>query len=153
MEIKINLDIEDIVEECISDEDNFKNELRQSIVRSVRQQILNEIGSQLVQNLKAEVEADMPELVKEQFGNWLKDWRYNYNGKEIDAKEYLEHIFRNNICYKYGTSINSYIEDFTKNFSKELKQKYDLSFAALIVKNMADQKLLCDDKLVELVKQ
>lgn len=73
--------------------------------------------------------------------------------QEVNVREYLEHIFRSNMPYLGGTSVRSYLEDFAKNFSKELKQKYDLSFAALIVKNMADQKLLCDDKLAELVKQ
>ena len=35
---------------------------------------------------------------------------------------------------------------------EELKNRYDLAFASLIVKNMKEQKLLADDRLAELIK-
>lgn len=153
MEIKIDLDIEEIIEDCIDNEDNFRNQLRESILFSIKQQVLQSISKELLEDLRKEVEKDMPNLVAEHFGNWLKEWRFTSCGKEVNVREYLESIFRNNTAYLYGTSIESYIKNFAEKFSTELKNKYDLSFAALIVKNMADQKLLCDDKLAELVKQ
>lgn len=44
------------------------------------------------------------------------------------------------------------IKRTAKAFAEDLKKRYDLAFAALIVDNMRQQKLLADDRLAELLK-
>ena len=93
-------------------------------------------------------------MIRETFLEWFKTGKVKINSKdEVSLDEYLTHYFTQQTGYTYTTTAKSYVEDFAKKFAKDLRERYDLTFAALIVRNLQEQKLLNDDRLAELIKK
>lgn len=154
MKVEVNINLEDLVYDMIDTEDWH---LKEALASSIKGQVVREIKEHCKTNIeitiKSYIEEKIGELVKESFNEWLDQGNINYCGKDIPLQEYLNKLFTEKTGYAYSCSVRDYVENFAKGFAKDLKDRYDLTFAALIVKNMQEQKLLCDEKLAELTKQ
>ena len=154
MEIKVNIDLEDLVYDMVRDEEwNLSEALMASIKSQVVREIKEHCKTSIEITIKSYIEERIGELVKTSFNEWLDQGNVKYNGKDIPLQEYLNKLFTERTGCAYNYSVRDYVENFAKGFAKDLKDRYDLTFAALIVKNMQEQKLLCDEKLAELTKQ
>lgn len=154
MILKVEIDLEDLTKDLF---DDYEYSLTEGVVSSIRREVVAEIKStcqdQIQTQIRSIVEAKVGVLIRETFLEWFKTGKVKINSKdEISLNEYLTHYFTQKTGYTYTKTAQSYVEDFAKKFAKELRERYDVSFAALIVRNLKDQKLLADDRLAELVK-
>lgn len=155
MILKVEIDLEDLTKDIFNDDEYS---LTEGVVSSIRRDVVAEIKrtcqDQIQTQIRSIVEAKVGVLIRETFLEWSKTGKVKINSKdEISLNEYLTHYFTQQTGYTYTTTAKSYVEDFAKKFAKELRERYDVAFAALIVRNLKDQKLLADDRLAELVKQ
>ena len=155
MILKVEIDLEDLTKDLF-DDDEYS--LTEGVVSSIRREVVAEIKStcqdQIQTQIRSIVEAKVGVLIRETFLEWFKTGKVKINSKdEISLNEYLTHYFTQQTGYTYTKTAQSYVEDFAKKFAKELRERYDVSFATLIVRNLKDQKLLADARLAELVKQ
>lgn len=155
MILKVEIDLEDLTKDIFNDDEYS---LTEGVVSSIRREVVAEIKrtcqDQIQTQIRSIVEAKVGVLIRETFLEWFKTGKVKINSKdEISLNEYLTHYFTQQTGYTYTTTAKSYVEDFAKKFAKELRERYDVAFAALIVRNLKDQKLLADDRLAELVKQ
>lgn len=155
MVLKVEIDLEDLTQDLFNDEDY---NLKQGVIDSIRGQVVSQIKTncreQIESTIRCLVEQKMGVLIRETFLEWYKNGEIKVSGNEnMKVQEYLEKRFTEQSKYSYDTTVSSHVKSEIEKFTKELKNRYDLSFAALVVKNLADQKLLADDKLAELVKK
>ena len=155
MILKVEIDLEDLTKDIFNDDEYS---LTEGVVSSIRREVVAEIKrtcqDQIQTQIRSIVEAKVGVLIRETFLEWFKTGKVKINSKdEISLNEYLTHYFTQQTGYTYTTTAKSYVEDFAKKFAKELRDRYDVAFAAMIVRNLKDQKLLADDRLAELVKQ
>jgi hypothetical protein len=154
MILKVEIDLEDLTEDLFNDE-NYR--LKEGVISSIRRQVETDIKNncreQIESQIRRLVELKVGVLIRETFLEWFKAGKIKSGSAEVPLEEYLLNYFTQQTGYTYTQTAKKYVEDFAKNFAKELKERYDLSFAALVVRNLSEQKLLADDKLKELVKQ
>ncbi len=155
MILKVEIDLEDLTKDIFNDDEYS---LTEGVVSSIRREVVAEIKrtcqEQIQTQIRSIVEAKVGVLIRETFLEWFKTGKVKINSKdELSLDEYLTHYFTEKTGYTYTTTAKSYVEDFAKKFAKELRDRYDVAFAAMIVRNLKDQKLLADDRLEELVKQ
>lgn len=131
--------------------DIIKKEITKKVIDTVEQQIIKKYKEDIIGYTRDEVLKRIEGIV-ESFKNSSEVFKYKvgYDTEEGTFKEMVKKVFE----YKFQGSYNfDKTERFAKEFAEELRKRYDISFAALIVKNMKEQKLLADDKLTELIKQ
>ncbi len=155
MILKVEIDLEDLTHDLFNDEEYS---LKEGIISSIRNDVVFEIkktcSEQIQAQIRSIVEAKVGVLIRETFLEWFKTGKVIINSKdEVSLDEYLTHYFTEKTGFTYTTTAKSYVEDFAKKFAKELRERYDVAFAALIVRNLKEQKLLADDRLAELLKQ
>lgn len=155
MILKVEIDLEDLTQDLFEDE---SYSLKEGVISSIRHDVVAEIkrncGEQIQTQIRSIVEAKVGVLIRETFLEWFKTGKVKINSKdELSLEEYLTHYFTEKTGYTYTTTAKSFVEDFSKKFAKELRERYDVAFAAMIVRNLKEQKLLADDRLAELVKQ
>lgn len=153
MEIKINIDLEDVVNDAVPDKESLAENIKKHIISLVANDIVYKCRKDCEIMLKSMVQEQMQSIITESFNKWKDGANVRYDGDLLTPDEYINKIMTNSSASMYNSTVKRYIEDFAKIFACELKKRYDMSFAAMIVHNMAEQKLLRDDKLEELVKQ
>lgn len=155
MILKVEIDLENLTQDLFEDE---RWSLKEGVISSIRHDVVAEIkkncDEQIQTQIRSIVEAKVGVLIRETFLEWFKTSKVKINSKdELSLEEYLTHYFTEKTGYTYTITAKSFVEDFAKKFAKELRERYDVAFAAMIVKNLKEQKLLADDRLAELVKQ
>ena len=155
MVLKVEIDLEDLTQDLFNDEEYS---LTEGVISSIRNQVVVKIketcSEQIQTQIRSIVEAKVGVLIRETFLEWFKTGKIKINSKdEVSLNDYLTYYFTQQTGYTYTTTAKSYIEDFAKKFAKDLRERYDVAFAAMIVRNLKEQKLLADDRLEELVKQ
>lgn len=155
MVLKVEIDLEDLTQDLFEDE---RYSLKEGVISSIRNDVVRKIketcSEQIQTQIHSIVEAKVGVLIRETFLEWFKSGKVKVSSSEaVSLDEYLLKYFTEKTGYTYTTTAKSYVEDFAKKFAKELREKYDIAFAAMIVRNLKDQKLLADDRLAELVKQ
>lgn len=78
--------------------------------------------------------------------------------KSLINKKALRYIIANSNLCKHAIrevvdrNIETMVESKAKSFVNELRERYDMAFAAFIVDNMRKQNMLKDEKIAELLK-
>ena len=155
MVLKVEIDLEDLTQDLFNGEEYS---LKECVISSIRREVVVKIketcSEQIQTQIRSIVEAKVGVLIRETFLEWSKTGKIKINSiDEVSLNDYLTHYFTEKTGYTYTTTAKSYVEDFAKKFAKDLRERYDVAFAAMIVKNLKEQKLLADDRLEELVKQ
>lgn len=153
MKLNIEIDLEDLTEDIFDNEYTLKESLISIIRNEVVNNIKNYCNEQIQSSIRNIVELKIGVLVQETFLEWFKTGEVKYNGNKIPIQDWLQTYFTENTRVNYERNGKSHIDECVKRFAQELKDRYDLSFAALVVKNLSEQKLLADDKLAELVSK
>lgn len=155
MKVTVDLDIEDIVDECRYNENTFKEEftdtLKYSVVNTLKEQCTNAVLAQIQVPVAEQVQGIAEGIAKEILESDLKtrkfNFRINYNSCEATIGELIEKVIDDYTKSK----IVDIVQDQAKALVSEMRKRYDMTFAALIVDNMRQQKLLADDRLAELI--
>lgn len=151
--MKITIDLEDLVndliEEGVEDQFNLKEEIKNSIVRSVAYQRFDkEIESMREQakNLfKGKISEKIDEVVAKQVERIIKEDKFKYNSYE-DEKTLSEYIKDRYIAFtRNGVNLDEITKKIANKAAEELKDRYDLLFASQMVSRLDQLGLLKED--------
>ena len=158
MELKITVDLDDFEIRDYYGEGNLtlseiiKEDIIRETVSKIKELILDKYYDKIQEATEKKI-SEMTEKILEDFKN--SDEKFIYRPKryedpvETTFKEFVAKYFTESVERSH---VSENIERFVKKCVEELKNRYDLAFASLIVKNMKEQKLLADDRLAELIK-
>lgn len=154
MKVTVDIELEDVLDEAKWDEISFKEEfakhLTAGIVNELRERCEKAILKQVQQPITDKVEEVASEAAKEILSldrSQKFKFRYNYSEYEMTVDEFIKMYFE----HEAGKKINDIIKSNAKDFVDEMRKRYDMTFAALIVDNMRKQNLLADERLAELI--
>lgn len=158
MELKVTVDLDDfnIFDSYEEGSRTLSEAIQQAIIREtvsrIKELILDKYYAKIEEATEKKI-SEMTEKILEDFKNsdekfMYKPGRYE-DPVETTFKEFVAKYFTESVERSH---VSENIERFVKKCVEELKNRYDLAFASLIVKNMKEQKLLADDRLAELIK-
>lgn len=155
MKVTVDLDIEEIVDESRYNENTFKEEftdtLKYAVVNTQKEQCTNAVIAQIQKPVAEQVQGIAEGIAREILESDLKtrkfQFRINYNSTEATIGELIENVIQDYT----RNQIVKIVEEQAKGLVNEMRKRYDMTFAALIVDNMRQQKLLADDRLAELL--
>lgn len=153
MKLKVEVDLEDLYldEETINE--SVKKALVNSIVCETQQKVKGQIEEMLDVSIRQIITDNIGELTRkimlEKFDENAEIIIDRYNGKTAPIKDYVLQTF----AESFGRfSMSDVIKRECERIGKELRNRYDMQFAALIVDNLRKQQLLSDDRIAELLK-
>lgn len=158
MKLKVTVDLDDCMIGDYYDEGSFtlseliQREITNKVVSRIKELILDKYYDKIQEDVEKKI-SEMTEKILEDFKN--SNEKFTYRPKyckdpvETTFKEFVVKYFTESVERSH---VSENIERFAKKCVEELKNRYDLAFASLIVKNMKEQKLLADDRLAELIK-
>ena len=158
MKFNIELDLDQI--EIWHDETT----LEQEVVKSIKEAVIKEIQRNLKAQTHEEIEIRCKRYIDDKFSHMVNAYFNDYiknekiqwrdtgdKPKEQTFSQWIrDYLAEKMKGYFYG-GFDKTMNDVAKKFAEDLKKAYDLKFAALIVKNMAEQKLLKDEELAKLI--
>lgn len=154
MKLNVTVDLEDLYLEEENINESVKKALVNSIVYEAQQKVKKQISDMLDVCIRETITNKIGELTNkimlEKFDENAEIVYDNYNKKAMPIKDYVSKCFAENFS-RY--SMQDVIKRECECIAKELKQRYDMQFAALIVDNLKKQRLLSDDRIAELLKQ
>lgn len=133
--------------------DVVKREIVSQVVCEVKMRVEKQISDMLDVSIKESIDKHIGTIAREimikKFDENAEIKENNYSEKKRPVKElcslyFAEALGRNNLENK--------MKEYCKEIAVELRNRYDLQFAALIVNNLKQQNLLADDRLAELIK-
>ena len=151
--LNITLDFEDILYDYNVSESSLKDILIQSIKYEIVTYIKEDCRKQIESEIKHYIEGSFEGIVKEEFSSWLSNGTLMEGSTNVPVQEWLQNYFTKKSDYSYKNKLDDVINKRLDTWVKDLNNRYDLAFAALVVNNLAKQHLLKDDRLQELIKQ
>ena len=153
MKLKVEVDLEDLYldEETINE--SVKKAIVNSIVYETQQKVKKQIEEMLDVSIRQIITDKIGELTRkimlEKFDENAEIIIDRYNSKTAPIKDYVSQAF----AESFGRfSMSDVIKSECERIGKELRNRYDMQFAALIVDNLRKQQLLSDDRIAELLK-
>lgn len=161
MKMAINVDLTDIYPETDGDGcvDSLSNVLRDEITYAIKGKIMESIGDDLKKSItsavKEKVLLHLDIKIKRKVRQLMKEGMIkpdNYNAP-MKITEHIERLFKSNGHWlKEGEAfLKIHTAEIAKRFSEDLKNKYDMIFAAQIVDNLGKAGLLKDEAIKKLV--
>lgn len=153
MPIKMSIELDDFWME--EDNSGFEAELKDHITRRVIDQIYKNIEDRVKNELagpaKSLAEAAITPIINMTISKVAAGEKLikRYGGDCITVEEQVENSFRD---FNARNGIINHINIYCEKFAKELKNRYDMAFAAKIVQNMIDQKLVKDEAIAKLLE-
>lgn len=130
----------------------IQKEIIREVVCRIKQSILDKYYKEIQKTTEKKI-SELTEKILKDFKNSDETFtytpQYQCNPVKTTFKEFVANRFTKEV---ESSCIPARIERVVEELVKEIKNRYDLAFASLIVKNMKEQKLLADDKLAELIK-
>lgn len=158
MELKVTVDLDDfnIFDPYEEGSRTLSEAIQQAIIQEtvsrIKELILDKYYDKIQEAVGKKI-SEMTEKILEDFKNSDEKFMYRpgryEDPVETTFKEFVAKYFTESVERSH---VSENIERFVKELVTELKNRYDLAFASLIVKNMKEQKLLADDRLAELIK-
>lgn len=150
--LKIEIDLDDLQDDVYNGES-----LSKTIVNTIRYEVAKELSKTCELQINSEIKelsrARIPNMVETTLKEFLEEKAFQpeWGGDKVDFKAWMKDYLTRNVQNTYTNTAKKHIDMLAANFVKELKERYDLQFAAHIVKNMAEQKLLKDDAIAKLL--
>lgn len=156
MKITVDLDIQEIVDESVYDENTFKEEfssiLKSAVVAELKAQCADAVMKQIVEPIRERIKDISDAIAKEILASDFKTRKFlfeiGYSRKEATIEELITDVMSKSM----RDHILKSLESRTKEIVEDMKKRYDMAFASLIVDNMRKQHLLADDRLAELLE-
>jgi len=152
MKLNIEIDLSDI----------FTEEDGQDVKTAIKEDIYYRVNTEVKESIKPKIDdivttakklaieelskIELHKLVKECVDN--EQIQYGYGKDMMLTKDYIIKEFQSKNGYHDPAKI---IEEKVDAYAKELRERYDLVFAAQVVNKLAGQGLLKDDELKKLI--
>ncbi len=159
--MKFTIEVEDFyLDEGMELEQGLKDYVRENVIKDIWHKIDKKVEEHISRIVKEEVTQKMTVKMNTEIKRIIDEEKIknpgfkNSNYQDTKDKEYvtLAEYLKNEFINGYGyNSPLSTIKDLAKKFSDELKQRYDLMFAAQIVDKMAQQGLLKENIAKQLI--
>lgn len=159
MKLNVTVDLDDIeIGDFYEDGDLTLSEIiKKEIISQVTTNVRKAVLEKYHEDIEVAVEKNVSELtekVLKAFENSNETFEYTpiYSSKPVvtTIKDLVMNYFAKEV---ESSRVSDSVERIAKDFVTELKNRYDITFASLIVKNMKEQHLLADDRLTELIKK
>jgi len=159
MKLNVTVDLDDIeIGDFYEDGDLTLSEIiKKEIISQVTTNVRKAVLEKYHEDIEVAVEKNVSELtekVLKGFENSNETFEYTprYSSKPVvtTIKDLVMNYFAKEV---ESSRVSDSVERIAKDFVTELKNRYDITFASLIVKNMKEQHLLADDRLTELIKK
>ncbi len=159
MKLNVTVDLDDIeIGDFYGDGDLTLSEIiKKEIISQVTTNVRKAVLEKYHEDIEVAVEKNVSELtekVLKGFENSNETFEYTprYSSKPVvtTIKDLVMNYFAKEV---ESSRVSDSVERIAKDFVTELKNRYDITFASLIVKNMKEQHLLADDRLTELIKK
>lgn len=156
MKVTVDIDLEDIINESRYNEISFKDEftetLKYAIVEELKEQCKDAVVKQISEGVKKKVEEAVHEISKDILESNFKTFKFKFkDGYRQEREATIEELIISKMDDYTKGSIMKNLDEKAKSLVEDLKRRYDLAFASLIVDNMRKQNLLADDRLAELL--
>lgn len=154
MKLNVTVDLEDLYQEDCDGNilEAVKRELTTSIVHETKKQVEKQINDMLDVCVRKTITNKIGELTNkimlQKFDENAMIVTDTYSKKEEPIKDFVSKSFAENFA-RY--SMSNVIKRECERIGDELKNRYDMQFAALIVDNLRKQRLLSDDRIAELL--
>ena len=134
----------------VSLKEEFTSSVRHMIVRELKDrfknELMKEISNPILDKLIDIARESMNDLVENASEKKYKFW-IDYMEEELTVDE----LIRGRIKKIVDDNVETMIISRAKSFVDELRKRYDMAFATLIVDNMRKQNMLKEDKIAELL--
>ena len=155
MKITVDLDLQEIVDDSVYGENTFKEEfssvLKSAIVAELKAQcadaVMKHIAEPIGEQMKDVSDAIAKEILASDFKTRKFNFKIGYSSKEATIEELITDVMNDSMRDR----ILKTLESRSKEIVEDMKKRYDMAFASLIVDNMRKQHLLADDRLAELL--
>lgn len=166
MEIKVNLsDIYPEVDGCNNHEggcefDSIKDAIKNEITYAIKDEIMKQIGEDLKAAIKEAVKEKvllhLDIKIKKKVRQLMREGTITpdrYSNNPIKITNHIENLFKSNGNWLAEGEIflKEHTTEVARRFSLDLKNKYDMIFAAKIVDNLGKAGLLKDEAVKKLV--
>lgn len=159
MKLNITLDLE---EENIFDyyDEDCEGTLATALRDSIKTEVIQHLKGLMMKDIQESIEHVASEHIKELTAKVLEDFCNSdetFSFWDCSSKT-TEGTFKDMVKMHFSRAFNnSYSQSTTERCAKqladELKKRYDMQFAVLIVDNLKKHNLLADNRLAELIKK
>lgn len=161
--IKIELDLDEIIEDIKHDtveavcneEATPKLTLKDYVLRQLQYQVSNKVSqdskAQIQSFCKNFVDDNLPLLINNQVQDWFKKPTIKIYNETKSLKDYVAEVIAGKVNYSFSQSFEKLCNTIADKTAKELSKRYDMQFATAIVNKMAENNLLKESKLKELL--
>lgn len=161
--IKIELDLDDIIEDIKQDtEEAVCNEeatpkltLKDYVLRHLQCTLSNKISQdskeQIQKLCKDFIDDNLPLLINNQVQDWFKKPTIKIYNETKSLEDYVTERIQGRMNNTFQQSFESLCNAIADKTAKELSKRYDLQFATAIVNKMAENNLLKESKVKELL--
>lgn len=161
--IKIELDLDDIIEDIKHDtveavcneEATPKLTLKDYVLRHLQYTLSNKISQdskeQIQKFCKDFVDDNLPLLINNQVQDWFKKPTIKIYNEKKSLADYISEVIERRINFSFGQSFENLCNTVADKTAKELSKRYDMQFATAIVNKMAENNLLKESKVKELL--
>ena len=149
MIFKVEIDMSDFYTE--EDGPTFKESIKEFIVHQLKHKILAEfyakIGDEVKKDVVYAIDLVKSTEIKREILDHMKNLKVvkRYSSKElVTVSEFITDEFTrlNSVSSETNNVVKKHIEDISKTFQKELKERYDFAFAAQIVQKLHEGGML-----------
>lgn len=154
MKLNITLDLEDIDlwNEDYDLEESVRKALKNEIIREISDKIREKTRDSIEQRCSKYIDGKFDSMVSMYFQDFVQNNKIAIDGKEeMLMSDWIKQYLSGKMRSRFYGGFDSTMEKVAKDFAEDLKKRYDMKFAALIVKNMAEAKLLKDEELAKLI--
>lgn len=142
------------LEDFYLDEENLEDGLKRYITNKLYQEITKSIEDKLNQEIKnviqKEIENRLNIIISNRIEEIINTEEIIINKNPIKIIDHIKSVFVNNCGW--SSPIDS-LKRLSQKFGDELKTRYDMQFASLIVKRLEENKMLKDDVIKILTKE
>lgn len=161
--IKIELDLDEIIEDIKHDtveavcneEDAPKLTLKDYVLKQLQYQVSNKVSqdskNQIQNFCKNFVDDNLPLLINNQIQDWFKKPTIEIYNETKSLEDYVAEVIAGKVNYSFSQSFEKLCNTIADKTAKELSKRYDMQFATAIVNKMAENNLLKESKLKELL--
>lgn len=155
--LNIKVDVSDLQDELWDSSGDLSEAFTNSVTYAIIEELKKKHKEQIEKEIKDYISKSLPSLCTSQLKAWAKNpmvdnEEYGSDQKEVPLSEYIYSLINDRLSSWVAKDIQNSIQRKAKEITEELKKRYDIAFASLIVDNMKQQHLLADDRLAELIK-
>ena len=146
----------EVPEEWI-EEGEIQEALKYQIIQNLSIKIMDRLNNDFVKKIEniaiVKVEESFKKIADEETKDFIENGlvsSFNNSSKKITVKEYIADRFNNSNAYN---SQRSLIEKLAKDYSTEMKNRYDMMFASQLVIKLNEQGMLKEGVFDSLMKK